>query len=59
MNALIGLEHGKTTSTEGCLNGMRQRSFPDDAWEKDMTLGQDHASICRSRLSGATTCALV
>lgn len=38
LNALIGLEHGKATSTEVFKWDGQKRSFP--AWEKDMTLGQ-------------------
>ncbi len=53
LNALIGLEHGKATSTEVFKWDGQKRSFP--TWEKDMTLGPSHASICRSRLSGAST----
>ena len=38
LNALIGLEHGKATSTEVFKWDGQKRSFP--TWEKDMTLGQ-------------------
>ena len=38
LNALIGLEHGKATSTEVFKWDGQKRSFP--AWQKDMTLGQ-------------------
>ncbi|MFU8926500.1 class D beta-lactamase [Acinetobacter puyangensis] len=38
LNALIGLEHGKVTSSEVFKWDGQKRSFP--AWEKDMTLAQ-------------------
>ena len=38
LNALIGLEHGKATTSEVFKWDGQKRSFP--AWEKDMTLAQ-------------------
>lgn len=38
LNALIGLEHGKVTTTEIFRWDGQKRSFP--SWEKDMTLGE-------------------